>query len=355
MWNGYCGNLIRRANRNMLIAIVCIAAAGALFLYYQRQYLTQFFHGPNSVDATKVVQSPIENQFVRIHVERALDTGIQHTTTENGGPARVDSQYFVTMAGGKLLVLRLPHGGHPEEISDLTFEGRVRPIPADLGKHLDNNLRADLPPVATYYIDGQDYRDLGIVSLVVGIPILLLWSWMLWRYMQASGDFSRHPFAKRIAKYGQLEMLVQEIDAEMAGAHSTYSVRTNTVEVSQNWFLTHSLFAGEAIRLNHLTWAYQYLLKRKLYYFITIKTTYFVHAYDDLGNKTQIQLSKERVAEILQELAVRVPHALFGYNKSLQKLWKASKKDPSRFLQEARTLAGQTELAPQRTGTLPLH
>ncbi len=354
MWNGYCGDLIRRANRNLLIAIVCIAALGALFLYYQRQYLTQFFRGASSVDAAKVVQSPVENQFVRIHVDRALDTGIQHTTTDHG-VTRVDSQYFITLAAGKLLVLRIPNGENPDEIHDLNFEGRVRTIDAELSSHLERNLRSGLPPIASYYIDGEDYRSLGIFSLVIGIPVLLLWAWMLWRYLQGSGDFARHQFAQRIAKYGQLEMIVQEIDAEVAGAHSTYGHRGNKAEITQNWFLTRSVFGGDAIRLNHLTWAYQYHLKRKLYYLITISTKYFVYAYDDLGKKTQIQLSKDKVVDVLRDLAARAPNALFGYNKSLQKLWKTSKKDPSRFLEEARNLAVQTELAQQKTGTLPLH
>lgn len=354
MWNGYCGNLIRRANRNLLIAIVCVAALCALFLFYKRTYLAQFVQGARNVTAAQVVEKPAEDQFVRIHVDRAIFTGLQHTTKQKSGAVHIDSQYFATLISGKLLILRIPNGENPDEIRDLTFEGRVRPLTTELSSHLRGSLGPDIPPVADYYIDGEDYRELGIMTLVFGIPLLAFWLWMLWRYLQGSGDFARHGFAKRLAKYGPLEMIVQEIDSEMAAIHSTYSHRSITAEITQNWLLTRSLFSGDAIRLNHLVWAYQYLLKKKAYFVVTVNKSYFVYAFDDLGKKIQIQLSQEKVNDVLRELSAKAPQAILGFHKEIQKIWNSTKKDPSRFLLEARSLAGQTDLSTERTGSAPL-
>src|ERR1039458_2103589 len=65
MWNGYCGQMIRRTNRNLLIVIVGVAASVALLIYANRQYLRQFFHGPSTVEPAAIVLHPVEDQFVR--------------------------------------------------------------------------------------------------------------------------------------------------------------------------------------------------------------------------------------------------------------------------------------------------
>jgi hypothetical protein len=335
MWDQYCGQVIRRVNRNTLIAIVLIAAAGGLFLSSQRNYLVQFFRGPGNADAASIVQHPKEDQFVRIHVDHAYNSGLQHEKTENG-VTTIDSQYFVTAAAGKLLLLRIPNGGHPDEMTDFSFEGRVRPLSSDLSQHLVNHNSANVMSIATYYIDGQDFRDFGIGVLVFGIPILIFWLWLLWRYLRGAGDPTQHLFARRIAKYGQLEMSVHEIDAEMMAAHSSYSLRVNKVELTQNWLLTETPFAADAIRLNHLTWVHPFLLKRKMYAVITVSKYYFLDAYDDMGKKIHIKLTKDKVDAAIRDLAAKCPHVLFGFDPSLQKLWKRSRKDPAPFLQEVR-------------------
>jgi len=352
MWEGYCGEVIRRTNRNLLIAILCTAALGGLFTYSQRRYLSQFFRGPAAVDTSVVAQHPVEGQFVRVHVARAFDTGLQHVTTQDGRE-EVDSQYFVASAGEKLLILRIPDGGHPEEIRDLTLEGRVRPLSAELTQSLESHGPARLP-LATYYIDGQDFRGFGIAFLVIGIPVLLFWLWMLMRYRRGNSDFREHSFAKRIAKYGQLEMMVQEIDAETAPMHPVYSRRSIKVEVTQNWLLARMPFGANAIRLNHLAWAHPFVLKRKLYFLITVGKYHFLQAYDDMGKKMQVKLSKEMVDAVVGDLAARCPHAIFGYHASIDKLWKRTRKEPARFLAEAQAMRSQAEPSAARTSSVLL-
>lgn len=353
MWEGYCGDVIRRVNRNLLIAILGIAALGGLFTYSQRRYLNQFFRGPTAVDTSVVAQHPVEDQFVRVHVARAFDTGLQHVSTQDGR-TEVDSQYFVTSAGKKLLILRIPDGGHPEEIRDLTLEGRVRPLSSELTQSLESHRPPHLPPLATYYVDGQDFRSFGIVFLIIGIPVLLFWLWMLARYQRGSTDFAEHSFAKRIAKYGQLETMVQEINAETATMHPVYSRRSIRVEITQNWLLAGMPFGANAIRLNHLAWAHPFVLKRKLYFLVTIGKNHFLNAYDDMGKKMQVRLSKEMVDTVIRDLVARCPHAIFGYHASIEKLWKRTRKEPGRFLREAEAMRGQAEPSAARTSSVLL-
>jgi hypothetical protein len=344
MWNGYCGQTIRRINRNLLGAIVLIVAALGSLVYYHRHYMWQFLHGTSEVDPSTIVQHPVNDQFVRIRLTDAFNTGIEHTTTENG-TQRVDSEYFVTLAGGKLLILRLSGGCHPDEIRDLTFEGRVRPLSAELNESIEKHRAADLPLIASYYVDGEDFRGTGIAMLCLVIPVLLFWLWMLRRYLRGVSNFAHHPFAEKIAKYGQLELMVQSIDTEIAGIHVCYSFWYNKADLTQNWLLTQTFVDADAIPLDKLTWVYPYVLKRKLYMLIIVGKFYFLDACDDMGKKIRIRLKKQMIESVLGDLAGRCPHVVIGYDATLDRLWKRFRNEPDRFLQQVRLLAGSTKYA----------
>lgn len=344
MWNGYCGDLIRRTNRNQLLALVCIAALSGSILYARGYYLSQFFRGPSAVDAAFVVQHPKEDQFVQTRVERAFHTGVRHTTTNNG-VTKVDSEYFVTPAAGKLLILRVPDGGHPEELNSFPFEGRVRLLPGDVSAALEKRRNPDAPPLAPYYIDGEDYRGVATGLLIMGVPLLLFWLWLLRRYWPGAADFNRHFFARRVARYGPLETLVPEIDAEVAAADAARSVPFVKVKITRNWLAVGKPFDADAVRLSHLVWAHPYQVKRKLYYLITVAKYDYLKVYDDLGKEVQVRLTRKGMEAVMQDLMVKCPQAIFGYHAAIEKIWKRLRtKQPGAFLQEVRALTGQTGL-----------
>jgi len=350
MWEGYCGKAIRRLNRNLGILIVSMAALGALFTYSQRQYLTQYFRGTKAIELSAAAEHPVDGQFVRVHVERAYNTGVQHTTEDRGAEV-VDSQYFVTAAGEKLLMLRIPDGGHPREISNLTFEGRLRPLSAEVTKQLP----PPPAPLSGYYIDGEDFRGFGTWFLIIGIPLLLLWLFLIVVYQRGATDFTKHPFAKSVGNYGQLEMLMQEIDAETSPAHTVFSWRFNRAEITQNWLLVGTPLALKAMRLNHLVWAYTYVLKRKLYFLVTVQKNYFLIAYDDRGKKVQMTVNKNTGKDVIDELFLRCPNAVFGYDDAIQKIWKRTREKPELFRDEALSLRNQTEPTAVKTRSALMH
>lgn len=352
MWDGYCGNVIRRVNRNLLLAILGIAAVVLAFVYVQRQYLIQFFRGTTAVDASLVTEHPVQDQFVRVHLPRVINTGIQHTTTDHGVKS-VDSEYYVTVVAGRLLVLRVPGGVHDDEMDDYTFEGRVRPLSPELRQQLEDRRSADLPPLADWYIDGKDFRSGGITALVLGVPLLIWWAWLILHYQRGSIDLSQHTFARRIARFGLLDSMVQEIDAQMAAVHPSYSRRGTRVEITRDWLLVSLPFSAYAVHLDHLLWAHPFVFKRKLYMLITVNKKYFLHVYDDLGKKFRVpRLTEQQIASILRDLAARSPRAIYGYHRGVAKLWRRFAGQPERFLTEAGALSGQVRTATAQTSSI---
>ena len=356
MWNGFCGNLIRRSNRNLLLCTLGLMAGVAAFAAYNAKYFSSFFSGahietPDQLASANAAKLP--DTFVRLPIESATPTGLQHETTNDSHPeGYVDSEYLATRVGHQIMLIRASGGSWADMVPAQIFEGRLRPVSADIQSKISSaNPSLQFMPV---YLDTVDYKENGILFLVFGIPLMVLALVLLWRYLQYSGDYARHPFAKRLTQYGQLEMLVQEIDSETSGAQATFKHHTATVSITQHWMLISTPFSGIAMRLDRIVWAYRHVMKRKLYFAITIAKRHSIIAFDNLGQRTQAQLSEEKVNEILKELAARVPQAIYGFDKRLLKLWKSCGKDKSDFLAQAGAIVSPQEALKERSSSIPL-
>jgi hypothetical protein len=186
---------------------------------------------------------------------------------------------------------------------------------------------------------------------VISTPVLLLALWGLWLYLQRSGEFARHPFAKRLARYGPLEMLTQQIDAETSQAHFQVKKGSASLDLTQQWLLSCAPFGATPMRLEDLVWAYRHVMKRKIYFLITVSKRHSLIAYDRLGQKVQTQLDEGKVSETLAELARLAPHAVYGFDARLFKLWKAQK-DKSGFLTGAKALLNLPDAQAAKSSTM---
>jgi hypothetical protein len=105
------------------------------------------------------------------------------------------------------------------------------------------------------------------------------------------------------------------------------------------------------MQLQDLVWAYRHLVKRKIYFLITVSKRHSLIVYDRLGHKVQTQLDETKVSEALQELTRMAPQAVYGYDKRLFKLWRKNK-DKSGFLSEARAMLDLPDAQSARSSTM---
>ncbi|MBT9331360.1 DUF6709 family protein [Paracidobacterium acidisoli] len=357
MWNGFCGNLIRRTNRNLLILLVIVFAALIAFFGFNRQYFLGFFRGAQSVTAQQLIaisgSAQAGDRFIRLQGGRTIDTGITHITKDDNHPGGYTDSYFLaTAVGDRFLIVRSPHS-LAATVDSASFEGRLQPVYPELRSHLIDPVVQDNPGVRflSFYLDEEDYKTFGWTSVIIAAPILLLALWGLWLYLQRSGEFSRHPFAKRLARCGQLEMLTQQIEAETSQAHFQAKRGTVSLDITQHWLLSGSLFSATPMQLQDLVWAYRHVMKRKVYFLITVSKRHSLIAYDRLGQKVQTQLDEAKVSEALQELARLAPQAVYGYDRRLFRLWRKNK-DKSGFLSEARAMLDLPDAQSARSSTM---
>lgn len=328
MWDGFVGNLIRRTNQRMLITALVVLACLAAFFAYNRRYFYGFFTGPRTVTAQQLTSatSPavFTDPFLQVTDEGAEPTDLEEVTHEDGRD-RVTAGFVSVVVDGHHMLVRVAPDAVPADggtaIPAAMLTGRIEAIGALRG-HIYGSYatpKGDLLPV---YLDTYNYRGFGYGSLAIGLPILALAFWLLWRWWQASSDFSRHPLSRKLAAQGQLEMLIQQIDSEMAAPHMTFSRRTGRADLSQHWLIISQFMGVVAMQVPSIVWVHRSLIKRRVYFFITVSKRHLVNVYDQFGQKAAIQLSETQAGELFTHLRTVTPPAIHGFDKRLLSLWR---------------------------------
>ena len=358
MWSGFCGDVIRKTNQRLLIVVLVLAAGLVLFFGYNHAYFLGFFAGPRAVSQSQLLASKdastFSDSFLTVNGGATAGTGLYETTTDKSHPEGYTSaRYLATEIGGRKMLVRVsPDLPLAQDATDssgvraepsMTLTGHIVPLPSNLAATVAAATAAGDEQYLPYLLDVYEYKTFGWISVVFGGIVLLFTLWAAWVYLSRSSDPAKDSFARALAKYGPLESVVPQVDAEMMSAHTTVARRANAVHVGQHWLVATQPFRAYGAKLDGLVWAYRLIVKRKMYGVITVGTQHTLVLYDRYGQKISIQLDEPKTAEVLQLLRSVSPQAIFGYDKRLLKIWRANKgSDRTAFITEAQALlAGQ--------------
>ena len=326
MWEGFVGNLIRRTSQRMLIVALVLLAGLTLFFAYKRSYFFGFFAGPHTVTAQQLTaaSSPaaFANPFLSVADEGEEPTDLQEIHNEDGRNVLEASFASAVVGAHHMLVRVAPDAANAaEHLPSATVTGEIKKVD-DLRGSVYGNYAAPAGDLLPIYLDTYNYRTSGYIALALCIPILLLALWLLWRWFQISSDFSRHPLCRKLSGQGQLEMLVQQIDSEMAAPHTSYRRGGRRAEVSQHWLVASQPMSAVAMQLAGIVWIHRTLVKRRLYFVLTVSKRHLVNVYDQFGQKTAIQLTEASAGQLFEELRRLTPRAIHGFDKRVQSLWR---------------------------------
>ena len=62
-------------------------------------------------------------------------------------------------------------------------------------------------------LNANDYTEEGWWTLGIGVPLLLLAVWNLSKWKKRAWDYTCHPIYKRLALFGSVQDVVQQIEA----------------------------------------------------------------------------------------------------------------------------------------------
>lgn len=329
MWDGFIGKQLKRTNRNFLISNLVLLALPLSFGILGMRYWTNFFSGPAKTSSNELIQfagkTPDRN-YIKIDGDKNLDTGVkQITTTKRRGQvtgSKVSANYVALRVGDKALIVK----AKPENLQSTQFTGELKPLPQDVHRRIVTPVINKYPQANTLFLpylldQAEDYNFPGYMGLIIGIPGAGLSIWNLLKLKKRQAKPELHPIAQHIAGNQDAITVIQQIDQEIAAAHTI-----GKTTISRNWLFKPTLYGMDSVRLENLVWFYQKVTTHRTNGIPTGKT-YATVVHDRHGKKYEFSGEAQQVSRIMETLYSKAPWAVSGYNDDLQKMWQKSRND----------------------------
>jgi hypothetical protein len=317
-------NEARRANRNLLLVNGLIVAVLVLIVAANYRYCANFVLGCKRMSAMELagIQSPDQqwHNFVTVTGTKSANTGYQDVEkrTESGRvvSTEIKDEYVFLRVGKKILLVKaspgkeqLEYSGELEPTTDLVKDDLLRPLAAE---------QADIAGmVLPFTLNAVNYRNNGYTMLIVGLPLLALAGWNLWKAMRRSSEIQTSPVWKNLAVYGNAEQLSQQIEAELQPAMIR---KYGKLQITPQWMVRRKSFSTWVSPVADMVWIYKKVTKHSVNFIPTGKT-YSVVLVGRHRQRTEEQMKEKAVNEMLADLGARVPWGLFGFTKDLEKAW----------------------------------
>jgi hypothetical protein len=314
----------RRANRNLLLVNGLIVAVLALIVAANYRYSANFVLGCKPVSAAELagIQSPDQqwHNFITVTGSKAVSTGYQdiEKSTQYGQvvSTQIKDEYVFLRVGEKILLVKAPPGKE-----QLEYSGQLEYTTYQVKVDLLRRLAAQRPDVARmvlpFTLNAANYRSDGYIMLIIGLPLMALAGWNLWKAMRRVSEIQTSPVWKHLAVYGNAEQLSQQIEAELQPAMTR---KYGKLRLTQQWMVRRKLFTTWVSPVGDMVWIYKKVTKHSVNFIPTGKT-YSVVLVGRHRQRTEEQMKEEAVNEMLGDLAARLPWALFGFTKDLEKAW----------------------------------
>ncbi len=322
-------NEARRANRNLLLVNGGILAIIILVIVGNYRYCANFVLGAQSISTTELAALTSPDQrwrnFVSVSGTKAVNTEYRDVVNHMEGSrivsTEIKDEYIFLRVGEKILLVKADPGKEK-----LEYSGELVPTTDQVRSDLLGPLAtedADLArEVLPFTLNAADYRSNGYTMLMIGLPLLALALWNCLKAMRRIAEIQLSPVWKHLAVYGNAEQLSQQIEAELQPAMIR---KYGKLQIAQQWMVRRKTFSTWVSPIADLVWVYKKVTKHSVNFIPTGKT-YSVALVGRHRQRIEEQMKEKAVNEMLADLTARVPWALFGFNKDLEKAWQ---KDPA--------------------------
>jgi hypothetical protein len=315
--------IIRRSNRNLALrsglGLLVIVAAVVL----TRNYLINFFSGPFTVEKADVLAitdiNQIDRTFVTLTGDDVTYTRYNEFETRDSGAETITKSYAALFLDDRLLLVEVE--GNQEEFP-LTFTGGLVATPGDIQSDVINALELEVPELKgaflPFILKTEDFRRVGYIGIAIGGVILILSLIGLFRTIQRNTDMTRHPIMRRLAQYGEPDVIAEQVDREMSQEHT----EVGKLHLTRSWLLHTQPTALEVARLQDVMWAYKKVTQHRTYG-IVVRKSYTVLIWDRNNVCITIPARNEDEAHtMLEALLTRAPSTVIGYDANIEKSWR---------------------------------
>jgi hypothetical protein len=168
-----------------------------------------------------------------------------------------------------------------------------------------------------------DYRS-DYVGIGFGVVVVLITGWNCLKAMRRNSEIQTTPVWRHAAVYGDVDQLAAQIEQDQLAGKTKYG----KLVLTPAWAIRRSLFNTWVSPLADLAWAYKKVTKHYTNFIPTGKT-YAAVLVGRHRQRIEVQMSQKKTDQLLADLAIRVPWAIFGFSNELDTAWK---KDPGGFV-----------------------
>ena len=317
---GIVQKAVNRTNRNLILAsLLCfVIVAGAIVIGIS--YWVTLITGPKllSHDELLAIQSvDFLPTLVTVQTEESFDTGYEQYVIEDNG-SRTSEHYYIAMLinEDRFLLVEAP----PED-PEITYTGALINIPSDVRHDIVDALIREFPDLDGLFLPVMlttaDHTSGGWIGLVVLGVILVVGIVGLMRWIVREFDVSKHPIYKGLARYGDPERVIKQIESEMVLG----SEKVGKLQLTPKWAIASTATTFDAIFLKDAVWMYKMVTQHRTNGIPTGKS-FKVLIYDKHGHLMEVPTNKNAVDTMLGEIYQRAPWIITGFSDELQNMWK---------------------------------
>jgi hypothetical protein len=166
-----------------------------------------------------------------------------------------------------------------------------------------------------------DYTEEWWWALGIAVPLLFLATWNLSKWKKRARDYTCHPICKRLARFGTVEQVIQQIEAAILTSPTQIIAG---VKLFGPWLFKKSFFGLKCFHIPDIVWVYEKVTKHSVNFIPTGKS-FAALLYDRYGYCTEIQGSETKVVSLMTHIIQQCPWTIAGFSKDLEKLWQSRK------------------------------
>jgi hypothetical protein len=173
------------------------------------------------------------------------------------------------------------------------------------------------------FVSMIDYIANWQCALVMDVPFLLLAGWNLSKWRKRARDYSCHPIFKRLACFGTVEQVIQQIEAAIL---LNPIEKIAGVKLSGPWLFKPSAFGLTCFHVPDLVWVYRKVTTHSVN-LIPVGQSSEALIYDRYGLSLTTQAGKKKIELLMMNITHQSPWIVAGYSKDLAKMWNSRKAD----------------------------
>jgi hypothetical protein len=175
-----------------------------------------------------------------------------------------------------------------------------------------------------WFLVQNSYTDGEYVGFIISLSLLLLGFFNVKKGLESIADISTSKPYKQLEKFGDPELLIQNIENEING--EIFLINKNS-KLTKSWIIYSGFLWLDFTKLDRAAWVYKKVTKHYRN-FIPVGKTYEI-IINTINGTTSLNIKSQRGDELITELSSLAPWIVLGYSDERNRIWL---KDKARFL-----------------------